>query len=289
MNAPAPQPMHCGAWRTLWRCLRLLEHVLTGVLILGFVSLISRDGARPAWLPALVQWWYRRECRALGVRVEVSGVLASGCLLVSNHISWLDVTVLGAQAPLGFLSKSEVRGWPLIGWMSGVVDTLFIERGANQVGPVTAEIGARIARGVSLVIFPEGTTSEGAGVGRFYPRLFSIALQPGLGVQPVAVSYRFVDRPAPDRSIAFVGDQTLIANLWGVLRHPGLVARVQFLEPIHPGPGDDRRSLSGQARSAILVALGQPETAGLGGRVPPRPGVRPGRRRSPGSAKQQSE
>ena len=177
---------------------------------------------------------------------------------------------MGAQGPLGFLSKSEVRGWPLIGWMSGVVGTLFIERGAHQVGTVTAEITARIGRGCSLVIFPEGTTSEGGGVGRFYPPLFSIALQPGLGVQPVAISYRCADAPAPDRSIAFVGDQTLVANLWRVLRHPGLVARVQFLAPIHPGPADDRRSLSGRARSAILAALDLPQG-------PPSVRRRPGR------------
>ena len=268
-------PRRCGALTTLWRCLRYLEHVATGALILGCVRLISRADARPAWLPAVVQWWYRRACRALGVRVEVAGKMAGGCLLVCNHITWLDVVMLGSQGHLGFLSKSEVRHWPVIGWMSAVVGTLFIERGANQVGAVTAEISARIARGGTLVIFPEGTTTEGAGVARFYPPLFSIALQPGLGVQPVALSYRCGDEPPPDRSVAYVGEQTLMANLWGVLRHPGVVARVQFLAPIHPGPQQGRRSLSGQARSAILSALGLPETAGLSGRARPR-SARPG-------------
>ena len=266
-----PRPRHCSAPRTFWRCLRYTEHVVTGALILAFVSLVSREGARPAWLPTVVQWWYRRAGRALGLRVEVAGRIAGRCLLVCNHITWLDVLVLGAQGHLGFLSKSEVRGWPLIGWMASVVGTLFIARGANQVDAVTAEIAARIARGGSLVIFPEGTTTLGSGVARFYPRLFSIALQPDLGVQPVALCYCSGDAPPPDLSVAYVGEQTLVASLWGVLRHPGLVARVQFLAPIHPGPAQDRRSLSGAARSAILVALGLPETAGLGGRARPRP------------------
>ncbi|AUB84175.1 lysophospholipid acyltransferase family protein [Candidatus Thiodictyon syntrophicum] len=259
-------PRRAAALTTLWRGLRYFEHVTTGILILGWVRLVSRAEARPAWLPALVQWWYRRACRALGVRVEVTGTIAERCLLVCNHITWLDVLVLGAQGQLGFLSKSEVRHWPVIGWMSAVVGTLFIARGANQVGAVTTEIGARIARGGSLVIFPEGTTTDGDGVARFYPPLFAIALQPGLGVQPVALCYRCTDAPPPDRSIAYVGDQTLAANLWGVLRHPGLAARVQFLTPIHPGPEAGPRSLSGQARLAILSALGLPETAGRRGR-----------------------
>ncbi len=266
---PDPGPSRATPLTTLWRCLRYLEHVTTGALILGWVRLVFGAASRPVWLPAVVQWWYRRACRALGVRVEVAGTIADHCLLVCNHITWLDVLVLGAQGHLGFLSKSEVRHWPVIGWMSVVVGTLFIARGANQVGAVTMEIGARIARGGTLVIFPEGTTTEGSGVARFYPPLFSIVLQPGLGVQPVALCYRAGDEPPPDRSVAYVGDQTLAANLWGVLRHPGLVARVQFLTPIHPGPAARPRSLSGQARSAILSALGLPETAGRRGR--PRP------------------
>lgn len=268
------KPKHCAMSRTLWRGLQFLAHLLTGVLMLSYVSLVSRPGARPVWVPAMVQWWYRRMARVLGIRVETSGTIASRCLLVSNHITWLDVILLGSQGDVGFLSKSEVRDWPLVGWMAGVFEsTLFIERGAHQVGTVTAEIGARLTRGYPLVIFPEGTTTDGAGVVRFYPPLFAIAMQPGLRVQPVAISYRSGDQPPPDLSIAYTGNQTLIANLWLVLRHPGLVARVQFLAPIQPGTDEGRRSLSGRTRSAILSALDLPESAGLG--RPPRSRPRP--------------
>ena len=267
---------HCGLPRSLWRCLRFIEHVATGALILLVASLISRPGERPAWVPDAVQWWYRRMARALDLRVEVTGTIASQCLLVSNHVSWLDVIVLGSQGHVGFLSKSEVRAWPLIGWMASVFEsTLFIERGAHQVGTVMAEIGARLARGAPLVIFPEGTTTDGAGVARFYPPLFAIAMQPDLGVQPVAISYRSGEQPPPDLRIAYTGNQTLIANLWRVLRHPGLVARVQFLAPLRPEPDEGRRTLSARTRSAILSALGLPESAGAS--RPPRPRPHPGR------------
>ena len=264
-----------GALASIWRGLRFLEHVTTGVLILGYVWLISLGGGRPAWLPTVVLWWYQRCCRALGVQVQVSGAIAGRCLLVCNHISWLDAVVLGAQGHIGFLSKAEVRRWPLIGWMATLVGTLFIARGANQVEVITREISGRIARGGTLAIFPEGTTSEGLGVRRFYPPLFAIAQQPGLGVQPVALCYRSGAEAGPDRGVAYVGDQTLIANLLILLRHPGLTAEVRFLPPIWPGAADQRRALSARARLQILNALGLPETAGLD--APPQGRVRGGR------------
>lgn len=249
--------------RSVWRGIRVAQTVLVGALILSYVSLTTRADARPAWLPRTVARWHRRLCRALDVRVEVEGRLAPRCLLVSNHISWLDVAVLGAQGNLGFLSKSEVRRWPLAGWMAATAGTLFIERGGNQTGALAQRIAADIAAGRSLAIFPEATTSTGLGVRRFHPRLFAIAQQPDLGLQPVALAYRCGDAPGPDPSIPFIGEQTLMANLWVLLRHPGPVARVQLLAPLCPRPGEDRRALCARSRSAIAAALGLPEAAGL--------------------------
>jgi len=139
---------------------------------------------------------------------------------------------------------------------------------------VAARISERIARGETLAIFPEGTTSRGLGVRRFYPRLFAIAQQPGLGVQPVAILYHRGADPTPDQDIAFVDDEALLTNLWRVLRHPGLVCEVQFLPPIRPRAEDQRRTLSALARRRIVTALGLPEAAGLD--APPRPGARAG-------------
>jgi lyso-ornithine lipid O-acyltransferase len=247
--------------------MRVLGTVATGALILAYVSLTSRAESRPAWLARVVRWWHGRLHRALGVQVRVTGSVVPGCLLVSNHISWLDVPVLGAQGPLGFLSKSEVRAWPLAGWMAATAGTLFIERGGNRMAEVTGLIAGRIAAGGSLVVFPEGTTSRGLGVRRFHPRLFAIAQQPGLGVQPVALAYRRADNPGtdpePDLSVAFVGTQTLMANLWQLLRHPGVVAEVHCLPPMDGASVGNRRALSQVARAAILAALGMPESAGL--------------------------
>lgn len=244
--------------RSLWRGLRLSEHLVTGALICAYISLCVRVGRRPSWVLVVVRWWHGRLCRVLGLRVQVSGTVAQGCLLVANHISWLDIPVLGAQAQLGFLSKAEVRRWPLFGWMSDVAGTLFIERGANQTATVSVQITNAIAGGRTLVIFPEGTTSDGSRVRRFHPRLFAVAQQPGLCVQPVALSYRRGGSPPPDLEVPFVGEDTLIANLGRVIRHPSLVAEVRFLTPLEAEAGEDRKRFARRARQDIIAALGLP-------------------------------
>jgi 1-acyl-sn-glycerol-3-phosphate acyltransferase len=244
-------------------------HLLTGALICVFISLRMAMGRRPTWVPAVVCWWHGRLCRVLGLRVQVSGTVANHCLLVANHISWLDIPVLGAQGELGFLSKAEVRGWPLVGWMSAVAGTLFIERGANQAATVSDQLASAIASGRTLVIFPEGTTSDGREVRRFHPRLFAAARQPGLRVQPVALAYRRGADLAPDLTVPFVGEETLAANLWRVLRHPGLVAEVRFLCPLEPEEGEDRKGFAARARQAILGSLGLGRASLTGDASPP--------------------
>jgi 1-acyl-sn-glycerol-3-phosphate acyltransferase len=245
--------------RPLWRGLRVAEHLVTGALICTYISLVASAGRRPSSVPAVVRWWHGRLCRALGLRVCVSGAVVDGSLLVANHISWLDIPVLGAQAQVGFLSKAEVRGWPLVGWMSAVAGTLFIERGANQAASVSAQIASAIAGGRTLVIFPEGTTSDGRQVRRFHPRLFAVARQPGLRVQPVALAYRRDADAAPDLEVPFIGEQTLVANLWRVIRHPDLVAEVRFLSPLETEDGEERKRFAARARLEIVEALGLPK------------------------------
>lgn len=241
--------------RSLWRAARVIEHLTTGALITLYVSLTSRPGRRPAWLPRAVRWWHARLCRALGVRLQVDGRLVPQCLLVGNHISWLDIPILGALGEIHFLSKSDIRGWPLIGWMAGIAGTRFIARGAHQTDAVLAQLREDLADGRSLMLFPEGTTTAGDGVRRFHPRLFSLAQMPGMRVQPIAIRYRRGEDRRPDTEAPYIGDDTLIANLWRLIRHPDLVAHVQFLPPVQTLAGERRRVIAERARAAILDAL----------------------------------
>lgn len=242
--------------RSLYRSLRVAEHLATGAAIALYVRLRYGASGRPPWLPAAVRWWHTRLCRCLGVRVEVQGCPAARCLLVGNHISWLDIPVIGAQEQIGFLSKADVRHWPLIGWMAEVAGTRFIARGGNQSEQVLAELRADLARGQALMIFPEGTTTDGRCVKRFHPRLLAVAQSARLSIQPIALSYRRGEDPAPDADVPYVGEDTLIANLWRLVRHPGLTATVRFLPPIALTESEQRRALAERARAAVTEALG---------------------------------
>jgi 1-acyl-sn-glycerol-3-phosphate acyltransferase len=236
----------------LWKGLRIAEHLLTGAALAVVVATGQGLGCRISWLDALVRWWYRRLLRCLDVSVQADGAVAGTTLLVANHISWLDIPVIGSQGNMRFLSKAEVRRWPLIGWMSELAGTVFIARGANRVGDVIEGVCTRIQAGQPVVIFPEGTTSDGRHVRRFHPRLFAICQQTGLSVQPVAL--RYGSGREPDPVAPFVGDDTLAAHLWRLLRHPGLDVRVSFLTPI-PVAALDRRRLADETRRAIAARL----------------------------------
>lgn len=236
--------------RTLGGALRVIAHLLTGAGIADAVA--GHLGGRPRWVPAVVRWWCSRLCRALGLRISVTGGLADNALLVANHVSWLDVPVLGAQGEIGFLSKAEVRGWPLIGWMAETAGTLFIERGGNQANELVEQIGERIRRDGRVAIFPEGMTSDGRTINRFHARLFAAAAQPRVWIQPVAL--RYGRQGDPDRVAPFVGEDDLVSHLLRLLRHPQLEAGLMLLPPFQAGDLD-RRRIAGRCRSMIADAL----------------------------------
>ncbi len=251
----------------LWKGLRIALHLLTGAALAAVVATARALGHRVDWLDTLVPWWYRRLLNCLGVRMQSDGTAVGTALMVANHISWLDIPVIGAQDHVRFLSKAEVRDWPLIGWMSELAGTFFIARGANQVGEAIAGICERIQAGDPVAVFPEGTTGDGSQVQRFHPRIFAICRQGDLAVQPVAL--RYGTGPGPDPIAPFIGDDTLMAHLWRLIRQPGLEVRVSFLAPI-PSAGLDRRHLADAARLAIVEHLGLDPADPVG-----RPGVAP--------------
>jgi 1-acyl-sn-glycerol-3-phosphate acyltransferase len=234
------------------RALRVSEHLLTGAIIALALAAGRQLGWRPGWLPAVVRWWHGRLCRALELRVRVTGDLAERALLVANHISWLDIPLLGAQGEIGFLSKAEVRDWPLIGWMAETAGTLFIARGAHQAGELVQQIADQIQGSGRLAIFPEGTTTDGTSVKRFHPRLFAAAGQQGVWIQPVAL--RYGRNEAPDPVAPFVGDDDLVSHLLRLLRHPGLEIQLALLAPFQAGDLD-RRRVAERCRALIADAL----------------------------------
>lgn len=164
--------------------------------------------------------------------------------------------MFGSIAPVAFVSKADVKSWPLVGWMVTAGATLYLPRGENQASWIAGEISRRLGEGRSIVIFPEGTTTDGSRVRSFFPRLFAGAVEAGATIQPVAISYpwsRTEPAPAP-----FVGEESLPSHLWRLLAAPPFEAELQFLAPLEKAADSDRRTLAAAARTAICEALELP-------------------------------
>jgi len=249
----------------IWRTLRVVEHVLTGTMLALVADLSSRVGQDPTWVPAATRWWHQRLCQCLKMEIESDGSPRLGALLVANHISWLDIPAVGALGRIIFLSKDEVRRWPVVGAMARASGTLFITRGGNQATAVMEQIGKRIDAGASVMIFAEGTTSDGHSLRRFHPRPFAAAQAAKCALQPVAI--RYGSNAEPDPLAPFVGDDRLMSHLLRVLRHPGIKVQVKFL-PLIDSTGLDRRTLADATRSAIAAQLDLETSIAESARIP---------------------
>jgi 1-acyl-sn-glycerol-3-phosphate acyltransferase len=186
-----------------------------------------------------------------------------GVLVVANHLSWLDILVLGSVQPMRMVAKREIRDWPLVGAVATRAGTLFVDRaGLRALPTVVAEVTTALRAGAAVGLFPEGTTWCGAASGVFRRAGFQAALDAGVPVRPVAQRMRLADGTATGVG-AFIGDDTLVDSLLRVARLPELVMEVDVLPPLLPTPGLDRRELARRAELAIAAATGVPAPAAV--------------------------
>ncbi|BCX80621.1 1-acyl-sn-glycerol-3-phosphate acyltransferase [Methylomarinovum caldicuralii] len=194
--------------------------------------------------------WFRGLGRILGLRLETCGRPASGpVLVVANHISWLDIVVLGCQAPMTFVAKAEVASWPLLGFLARHSGTLFIaRRDLRNIRQVNQAVTKRLQNGERVVIFPEGTTTPGNQVLPFTSALLQAAIDARAPVQPVTLQY-----PGETATAApFIGDDTFLASLWRILRLSRVEARCRWHPPLR---GGRRRILADRARDLIAATF----------------------------------
>lgn len=236
--------------RRLWRLGRVVTHIGMGFVLALWLG-AWRDPHR-ARVRDAASGWLAQLLSILAVQVTVEGQPHRGPgLWVSNHVSWLDIPVLGSVVPVHFLSKAEVRDWPLIGALAAAAGTLFIRRGSGDSRQRVGEIAGHLGAGRPVLIFPEGTTTEGVSVGRFHPRLFEAASLAGVPVQPVSLRY---GQDAPDTRLAFIGDDAFHSHLWQLLLRDHIEVRLTFLAPIDPA-GLERDTLAGLARERVAGML----------------------------------
>lgn len=230
--------------------------VIWGVLLTSSLLLLRPLGThvRNRLLQAIAHHWFRLVQATLGVRQIVSGTAAAGPVLIAaNHVSWLDIVVLGTHIGTCFVSKSEVADWPVVGWLARQGGTLFIHRGHHDSAErIAHDMTMRLVRRDRLLFFPEGTTSDGTHVKRFKNRLFQPALQIGVPVQPVAVRYaRGTEAVDP---VAYIAGVSLASSVIGVMARSGTIVRVHWCEAF-PVAGLERRAVAQEAESRVSRAL----------------------------------
>jgi 1-acyl-sn-glycerol-3-phosphate acyltransferase len=237
--------------RALWRLFRVLLHIVQAVLRCGLLFPFL-DG--PARLQQ-VQHWCVGLLHCLGISVHTTGSVRSGpVLVVANHISWLDIMAIIAAHPVRFVSKSDVKHWPVLGWIVACGGTLFIEREKKRDAlRVVHHIAEALKAGDALAIFPEGTTADGHTLLPFHANLLQAAIATETPVQPIALRYSDATSTI-SAAAAYVGDTTLLQSLWMVASASKLSVSVQVLPP--EGTRHlDRRALTEKVRGEIEQAL----------------------------------
>lgn len=241
--------------RAVRRFLLLAAHILVGLVVTPFILQRPRTGyVRTS--PRVTSWWHSRACDILGVEITVDGHRPQPpALIASNHVSWLDIIVLGCLTQTVFLSKHEIRHWPVVGWLAARAGTLFIRRGDGEAGVIKDQIAAHLLGNGLLTLFPEGTTTDGREVRPFFSRLFAAAIESDTPVVPVALRYH-VDGQH-DAIAPYTGDQPITDNLRGLITRPRTQIHVAFGEPLRSN-GHSRREVARLAHDAVLAALRSP-------------------------------
>jgi 1-acyl-sn-glycerol-3-phosphate acyltransferase len=246
--------------RLYLRLIRLAAVLLLGLLLASGVALAERvrRGDLMGLRQRLTAWFMRRLSAALPFEVEVRGELPQGPhLWLSNHVSWTDIPLLGQLLPLSFLSKAEVRTWPLAGWLAHKAGTLFIRRGSGDSALLARQLHRHLSAGRQLLIFPEGTTTDGLQVRTFHGRLLTSAIDTGTPLQPVAI--RYLRDGETDPIAPFIGDDDLPSHLLRLFAADRAKVQIQLLTPI-ASAGQERNVLARQAQRAVQVALfGEPQ------------------------------
>jgi len=227
----------------------------------------------------LPPFYHRLVCRILGIAIERRGVPSPTrpTLFVANHTSYLDIEILGAAIPGSFVSKADVDGWPLFGWLARLQRTVFIDRKRRSVTRQRDALSARLRAGDQLILFPEGTSGDGQRLLPFKSALFAAVTESNgaadIAVQPVSVAYLRLDGMPLGRSyrplFAWYGDMDLAPHLWTVLGLGRLGVGVTFHPAVRAADFPSRKALADHCAAVIAAGL----AAALCGResAPPLP------------------
>ncbi|TKC91797.1 1-acyl-sn-glycerol-3-phosphate acyltransferase [Trinickia terrae] len=238
--------------------LRLVLHLLHGMWIVA--TRFPRATAEQKL--EMNRTWSLKMLRLAGMRLVVhndDARLDHGALVVGNHVSWIDIYVINAWRPTPFVSKAEVRNWPVVGWLAHQLGTVFIQREKrSEAKRIMHELASRLSAGELMCVFPEGTTSDGLALLPFHANMFQAAVSAGCPVQPICLMYEDA-RGRQSTAPAYIGDMSLADSLNALLNDGPLTAHLYVGAPIMPGM--DRRALAAQAQESVSNALREMQSA----------------------------
>jgi len=202
-----------------------------------------------------IQQWMQKICRIIGLNIKITGELLqpSASLIVANHVSWLDIVALSSTVKSSFISKSELKKWPIIGSLAGGSGTIFIDRTSRrELGVAIDSISKVIKKGKSVILFPEGTTTNGSTVNRFKSSLFQSAIKSNCTIQPITI--RYIRNNQTDTIAPYIDDNNFFIHLLRILRQANTTVRLHINKEIIPN-NDNRQNLTFQSHTKIKLAL----------------------------------
>jgi 1-acyl-sn-glycerol-3-phosphate acyltransferase len=236
--------------------MQILSHVIYGVCTLSLLfPFLNRDQK-----DRRIQQWSKRLLKIFHIQLRVIGaekLLSSPHLLASNHISWLDIHVINAFRPVRFVAKSEVRGWPIFGWMAQQLGTVFIRRDSARHARQVVDQMAQVLKVESVCIFPEGTSTTGESVLPFKPNLFESAILAHVPVLPLAIAYRSRSTGLRSDAPAFIGDMGLLESMSNVIASRDIEVHLNLIEPYLTSnvSNPDRKELALYCQETITKTL----------------------------------
>lgn len=242
---------------------KLYRSILLGLLIIicliASIILLCNTVPTRGITSTFITGWLGLVARALGVRTTIYGTaLTEKTLFIANHISWLDIFVIGGLVPVHFLSKHEVKTMPIFGWLATRAGTLYIKRGTHgSASDASSEITAALNQGHNSLIFAEGTTSDGH-IKKFHSRMMQSAIDAHAMVQPIAIFFPSVNPETGhkelDPATLFMGDTSIAESFDLIARAPSIEAEVHFLKPIS-SKGKTRNEISQHAYDEVVDAI----------------------------------
>jgi 1-acyl-sn-glycerol-3-phosphate acyltransferase len=236
----------------IFRAIRLIFHIISGLVQSAIYPRLSQPAQKN-----MSKNWSVGLLSILSIRLRLSGTLPDAkdqpVMLVANHVSWLDVYSLITVCPSRFVAKSEIRGWPFLGWLSRNVGTLFIERKKiTDIVRINQDISNALTTGDIVAIFPEGTTSDGTTVKKFHASLLQSAVEVEASLYPVAIRY-YDTSGALSKAPAYV-NVSLLESLGLILKQPWIEVELIFSGPVNSS-GKNRQELARTTQQIVTNAL----------------------------------